>query len=127
MPKFITLTQLEAAFACSRSRERFEALFGPRVRVTEELAKVAAAEFSWSWAAEYLLSKKGQRIYAKAAVPARDVFGQALAPLRAEYRVSQGAAVETAWRTYEAARDKARLALDLTLAVAFAKAYVADD
>ena len=97
MPKFITLTQLEAAGACLRERKRFEALFGPRVRVTEELAKVVASEFSWLWAAEHLLSEEGQRIFEEAKAPARDVF----------------------YRT--------RLALNSALAVAFAKAYVADD
>jgi hypothetical protein len=59
----LTLQTLIDKDACEDQVDLFRAKFGESVEVTEALCRSVAFEFSWSWAADKLLSKRSRANY----------------------------------------------------------------
>lgn len=91
--RLLTYQTLLEHGACSDYRIPFEKLFQESVLVTVELAVAQALDWSWTWAAEELLSPKGRAAYDAIAHPAEDEYRAVMAPL---------------WRAESETVDKAR-------------------
>ena len=88
--KTISAAQLQALGACLDQVERFHEIFGAgEVVITRELCIHHAQEFDWSWAAMYLLTKRGRADYeAKHALLDAD-YEARRAPLNADYQAKR--------------------------------------
>src|ERR1039457_2849239 len=85
MSKKITVASLKHLGACEHELNRFRELFPNGTEVTVELCVKHAADFSWDWAADNLLSSTGRAVYQRDRAPIHAVYQRALAPINAAY------------------------------------------
>lgn len=98
--KKITLRQLRKAGVCKEVRQEFRHLFGRSVEVTLEKALAHADDFSWSTAAEYLLSRGMVIEYYREENTHHDIYNKNHAAvegtsLNLEYYLAASAAMRT--------------------------------
>jgi len=151
----ITIEQIRAAKVCSGTIDRFEAIFGESVEVTEEAASKVASEFFWDLAASHLLTPAACAAYEKSVAPVLIAYRDATSPARVAYRdvvtvemVAEAArkeadavvygrdktpvldafvvAIAPALKTYAMAIAPAKAAYEEASATAFARAYIDD-
>ncbi len=142
MPKTITLAQLKAVGSCDQIDE-FERLFGTEVEVTEDLCVEHADIFDWDLAAENFLSKAALDAYNDAAEIALDVYDATVKSARDTiYRMAVNSTLDayrpdvpsiwdisianSAWLIYRTVVKAAFKISDVTLARAFARAYLSE-
>ena len=119
----ITIKQLRRLGACEDQVEKFERLFGPSVIVTEDLCVKHAKDFSWSWAAEKLLSAPAWEAYNEVLASAWKAYDEAVASAQEAY----DEATAPAWKAYYKAAAPALKAYDEALASAFGRLAEQED
>ena len=142
--RILTLATLKKKGACAGQAALFRAKFGRSVEITEALCIEHAADFSWRWAVDNLLSATARAAYDAAMAPAEAAYRAAMAPAEAAYRAATAsagaaysAATASAGAAYDAAMAPARAAYDAAMAPAeaayraatapaWARAYIND-
>jgi cell division septum initiation protein DivIVA len=138
MCKIITLSQLKAAGACANALQCFAAAFGESVQVTPSLACKHADQFSWGWAASYLLSRPARAEYKiveararakcnRTSVSAQAKYDRACANARQRFASASGEydrAVAPARAEYARAVTQALVEYKQAIARAWATLYI---
>lgn len=118
----LSLETLRAKGACRGQVDRFEALFGAEVDVTEALCLSVAVKFDWDWAAGHLLRAPARAEYERVRAAALAEYRRTTARAQAEHQraLVLDAAV---WAEYDRARGSASAEYERTMAAAFARAW----
>ena len=131
MSRTLHITALKGA--CAEQRALFRKLFGTSVEVTEALAVEHPASFSWTWAANKLLSAAARAEYDKARAAARAECDKVTAAARAEcdkVRAPARAEYEKVTAAARAEYNKVHAAAwaecDKVRAAAWARSYIMD-
>ena len=124
----LTAARLKELGACEDQVRLFTATFGRSVVVTEALAVEYAAAFSWSWAAQRLLTAPARAKYDRVTAPAWAECERATAPAHAEYNRVEAAAqaeynrvAEAAWAEFKRVRAAAWAECNRVTAAAWAE------
>ena len=85
MSKEITHALLKRLGACENESNKFRELFPNGTEVTVELCVKHAADFSWDWAVDNLMSSKGRAAFNRDIAPISAAFDRDMAPINAAY------------------------------------------
>jgi hypothetical protein len=118
----ITYAALEKVGAPDTQLALFRRLFGDSAIVTEEAAIGVAGRFSWTLAAEHLLSPDARAEFDVDFASAWAAYGEATAAAAADYEAANASALAA----YDQRTKSARAAYDAALASAWARAYISD-
>ena len=119
----LTAKTLVQKDACPVAVERFRALFGKEVEVTEALAVEHAQVFDWDWAAEKLLSPAGRAKYERVTTSAWAKYERVMTSAWAKYERARA----SAWAEYERVRAPALAEYDRVMAMTWARLMLEKD